>query len=74
MQAIIQCTFVKRQEIQILHLVYNFKNLNSHYLSACQLAVRPGSTSAMAPVFHATKVITIYLQDCCTKEGLSTAP
>jgi len=32
------------------------------------------SAGTLAPVFHTTKVIAIYLQNCCIKEGLSTVP
>jgi len=53
------------------HLVYSFKYL----VLFCLPAIRPGSTSAMAPVFHITIVIAINLQTVVTtKEGLSTVP
>jgi len=38
-------------------------------LSACQPAVRLGSASAMAPVFHTTKVIAI---KCTYKHAFAT--
>ena len=41
---------------------------------ACQPAVTPSCTSAMAPVFHTTKVITSDLQNCYSDEHLFTAP
>jgi len=28
----------------------------------------------MAPVFYVAKVIAVYLQNCCSEEGLAIAP
>ena len=65
---------------QIFYPVYNiilnifkFSTILSASQPASQPAIRPGSTSAMAPVFHITKVIAICLQNCCIKD-LFTAP
>jgi len=50
---------------QIFYLVYNFKIFKFNtILSAGLPAIRPGSTSAMAPDFSHKKVIMSSLQIC----------
>jgi len=58
-----------------INAIYNFKISEfSTILSASLPAVRLGNVNAMTQVFPTTKLITIYLQNCCADEGLFTLP
>ena len=57
-----------------MHNVSYFTTVSSAQWHAGLTAIRPGFTMARAPVFHTIKVITWDLQNCCSKDSLSTMP
>ena len=67
-------TFLNATKIPMSHSLYNFKNLKliAFRLPDYQPAIRPGYTSAMAPVFLHSKSNTLDLQSFCSNELLST--